>query len=50
VLVRRKKWARQTNNAGHVTALVPVTWAETKLDRGELEAPRTVPRTVPGTR
>ena len=28
VLVRRKRWPRQTNNAGHVTALVPVTWAE----------------------
>jgi hypothetical protein len=27
VLVRRKKWPRQKNNAGHVTALVPVTWA-----------------------
>ena len=28
VLVRRKRWPRQTNNAGHVTALVPATWAE----------------------
>jgi len=42
VLVRRKRWPRQTNNAGHVTALVPVTWAE---PREESVAP---PHSAPG--
>jgi hypothetical protein len=27
VLVRRHKWPKRTNNAGHVTALVPAEWA-----------------------
>lgn len=29
VLVRRHGWRKQRNNAGHVIALVPHTWAET---------------------
>ena len=40
VLVRRKKWPRQTNNAGHVLALVPVTWAQKNSSVQPEELPR----------
>jgi hypothetical protein len=40
VLVRRKRWPRQTNNAGHVLALVPGTWAQKNLPMQGEELPR----------
>jgi hypothetical protein len=40
VLVRRKRWPRQTNNAGHVLALVPVSWAQKNYSVQPEELPR----------
>jgi hypothetical protein len=40
VLVRRKKWPRQTNNAGRVLALVPITCAQKNSSVQPEELPR----------